>query len=609
MRSRIRVLCLAPLVGALLALVAVSAPAAQASFGVESFFSSNCKVESPCTAASTEANHSEIFTQAAGHPTAGITDFTIKSHVIQTVPFTAEAPEGNVKNIRTDVGPGESTNPEAVAKCSVAEFTGTAIEPAPGVPAFTEPKCPGSEIGTNIVHVVLEPVKGVFRNYVLEGKMYNLEQPEGMASYFGIALSLEPVLGAPGAYVHTFLEGHIEWGQEPQGTGKGDYHDVYEIKNVTPGLISSRIIFKGNIGTGGFLTLPSSCTGTGPQTTTTLHLESYEGESAKAGYAGPLGTEGCNGASPFSNVPFEPAFNLHPATTQSDKPDGITTELSVPHNPSPTAIDNSQLRTASVTLPEGMTINPSAAGEVKKACTPAQARIHSSTFGVECPSESELGSVTLEVPTLPAESLKGNLYLGGPEGGGAITGPPYTVYLNAQSTRYGVDVRVEGKVVPNESTGQLTATFSELPEQPFSNAIIHFKGGEQAPIANPLTCGTATTSTSLTPYTGTPNQSPLSSFTVDSNGSGGACASPLPFSWSQSIVNQPPGYAGAKTSYTLNVQRSDGQQYLSQIKTVLPEGLDRVAADRDQVRRSRSQRGDMPGHESDRRGQRDGWIR
>ncbi len=458
MRSNARIALLAPLIGSIFAILAVAAPAAQAAFGVASLFASNCQEGATCTATSTEGNHSEIFTQAAGHPPQGVTDFTIKSkEITQTLPGQF-APEGNVKNIRTDVGPGESTNPESVPKCSVAEFTGTEVEPAPGVPAFTEPKCPaGSEIGTNRVTIVIEipkgePFAGEHANIELEGKLYNLVQPNGLSAYFGVALNAASLFKGAPLYLHTFLEGHIEWGKEPQGTNQGDYHDIYEIKNVTPGLIRSRIDFKGNIGTGGFLTLPSSCTGTGPQTTTTLHLESYEGESAKAEYSGPLGTEGCNGAAPFSKVPFEPTFGLASGAgeTQSDKPDGITTELSVPHNPSPAAIDNSQLRTASVTLPEGMTINPSAAGEVKKACTPTQARIHSSTFGVECPSESELGTVTLEVPTLPAESLKGNLYLGGPEGGGPITGPPYTVYLNAQSTKYGVDVRVEGKVVPNE---------------------------------------------------------------------------------------------------------------------------------------------------------------
>jgi hypothetical protein len=586
MRSPFRVSFLALLVGAV---VAVVAPAAAQAFQVESFFAANCKVGTECTATSVAAKPSEqLYTQAAGHPAQGITDFKIKSRVIQTTPFTAEAPEGNVKEIRTDVAPGVATNPEAVKQCSVADFTGTELEPVTGVKAFTAPAsdCAESVIGKNIVHAVVEVSKGLFKNYEFEGEMYNLQQPEGLASYFGIALNLEPLLGVP-LYSHTFLEGHVEWGSEPptsaklesRGTGKADYHDYYIVKDVTPGLIESRIIFDGtagNTGLGGFVTNPSSCSGTGPQTTTWLHVESYEGAPAEGHYSGPLGTEGCNGASPFSQVPFEPAFKLKTETTQSDRPDGITTRLEIPHTAGSgeTDIDTSQLRTASITLPEGMTINPSAAGEVKESCTPAKARIHSSTFGVGCPEASRLGGVTLEVPTLPAESLKGNLYLGGPEGGGSITGPPYTVYLDAQSTRYGVDVRVEGKVVPNESTGQLTATFSELPEQPFSNAIIEFKGGELAPIANPLTCGTATTSTSLVPYIGSfATRSPSSAFNVDSNGSEGACPSPLPFSLSQSVVNQPPGYAGAKTSYTLNIQRNDGNQYLSQIKTTLPEGL------------------------------------
>ena len=47
----------------------------------------------------------------------------------------------------------------------------------------------------------------------------------------------------------------------------------------------------------------------------------------------------------------------------------------------------------------------------------------------------------------------------------------------------------------------------------------------------------------------------------------------MPFALSQSTVNQAPGNAGAATSYTLNIERADGQQYLSQIQTTLPEGL------------------------------------
>ena len=232
------------------------------------------------------------------------------------------------------------------------------------LPDFPEPNVRDSEIGANVVHVVFEVFPGVFgKMYTLEGKMYNLEQPEGMASYFGIALeSTNLILGVLAAYVHTFLEGHIEWGKEPQvGPTRATITTSTNQKH-NPRSHKSRITFKGNIGTGGFLTLPSSCTGTGPQTTTTLHVESYEGESEKLDYCGPLGTEGCDGVSPSQPVPFEPAFAAEPhEDTQSDQPDGLTTELSLPHNPSPTGIDTSQLKTATMTLPEGVTLNPSAA--------------------------------------------------------------------------------------------------------------------------------------------------------------------------------------------------------------------------------------------------------
>jgi len=576
MRSHVRVSLVALVVSAS---VAVAAPAAQAAFGVGSLFAGNCKVEKPCTAASTEADHSELFSQAAGHPPAGVTDFTVKTFESGGVTF----PEGSVKNIRTDVGVGESTNPESVSKCSVANFTSTEVEPAKHL--FLAPKCAeaGPEstvIGANEVVTVLEfPEKsGNFVDVPLAGKLYNLEQPTGLSAYFGVALEIPavvtkgtPLEGIP-VFVHTFLEGHIEWGKEAAGTNQGDYHDVYIIKDVTPGLIRSRITFKGDIGSGGFLTLPSSCTGTGPQTTTTLHLESYEGESATTGYSGPIGTEGCKGELPFSAVPFKPGFLLEAGheEAQSDLPDGITTELSLPHDASPTGIDSSQLETAVVTLPEGMTLNPSAARELE-ACKPSQARIHSSEFGVACPAKSKLGTVSLDIPDLPAGSLTGNIYLGGPESGpirgGTEDKPEYTVYLNAESTRYGVDVRLEGTVTPDPVTGRVTATFAKNPEQPFSNVKLKFNGGPLAPIANPLVCGMATATTSLAPYTGTPAQTPTSSIGIF------GCPSPIPFALSQETKNQPPGEAGAKTSYTLDLKRADGQQYLSRVKTVLPAGL------------------------------------
>jgi hypothetical protein len=557
MRSHVRFSLLALLTGALIAVLAPAAAQA-AGFGVASFFASNCnKTSEACKKPANPSEEKKLaeeegYTQAAGHPPFGITDFTVATEAASPGPLK---PVGVVTHIRTDVAPGVSTNPQAVPKCSLEEFGTEEYAPLPGHGLYEPPKCgPETIIGTNKVVVYVEGVGDI----PLEGTVYNLEQPNGNASEFGVALDATN-LGAGGLFAHTLIEGHVEWAT--------DYHDYFEI-NVSPALplISSRLIFKGNIGTGGFLTLPSTCTGTGPQTTSTLHLTSKEGETAFSTYTTPIGTEGCG-----NSIPFAPTFKLTPETTKLDSPDGLTAEVGLPHNPNPEELDSAQLKTASVTLPEGMTLNPSAAAELG-ACTPKEIGIGTKNK-VECPADSKVGTVILNVPGLPPESLTGNLYLGGPEGGGAITKAPYTIYIDAESARYGLSVRLEGSVTPNEATGQLTATFDKNPEQPFTSVIMHLKGGELAPIANPLTCGTASAETSLAPYTiPAALKSPMSSFVIDSNGEKGACSSPLPFSPTQSTVNQYTT-AGAHTVFKFTLTRPEGQQYLSRVETILPAGL------------------------------------
>jgi hypothetical protein len=585
MTLRTRIWLLGTVAVAVLAMVVPVAWGAE--FGVEKFVAANCKVGEefkncveetievpdppapplvysiPKEPTLTEAKEGG-YTQAAGHPGWGVTAFKVNTEG-EGIPNATPAGIGTgnaVTHVRTDVAPGVSTNPEAVAKCTMAEFEG--IELTTGI--FTPPACSAAtEIGVNKVIAYLGP-SATPKDYPLEGKVYNVEQPNGLSSLFGVALVLpEFVTGHAGLVAHTLIEGHIEWA--------GNYHDYYEI-NVSPTipLIASRLeLFgnKGNTGQGGFITNPSVCAGPGPLTENELKLTSAVGSKGAKTYTTPIGPEGCLGESPFAAVPFAPEFKLSPETTQSDRPDGITTEAIVPHDPSPSGIDTSQVRDASIVLPEGMTLNPSA-GPSLKACTPAQARIHSPVAGTACPAESQIATATLDVPDLPTGALTGSLFLGGPESG-PITGPPFTVYLDAESARYGISVRVAGTVSLNESTGRVTATFAKNPEQPFSNLILKFNGGALAPIANPLVCGQAKTETSFVPYTGTPTQSPFSEFVVDSNGKGGACLA-LPFSLSQ-VAESHPTTGAANTSFTLNITREDGQQYLSRVSATLPAGL------------------------------------
>jgi hypothetical protein len=535
------------------AIVAVSAPAAQAAFGVEKLFAGNCLVNTCGEGAKVptlKEAEEQGYRQAGGHPPFGVTDFRLTTFT-GIGPLKATVPQASVKNVRVDVAAGVVTNPESVPKCSMKDFEASPVEPIPGVHAHTKSTCPASsEIGVNKVETVVEVAKGVFKDYVLEGAVYNLEQPVGLGSDFGVALNLEPIFGAP-IYSHTFIEGNVEWAT--------DYHDYFIIKNVTPGLIESRLTFTGNAaGTSGFLRNPSVCSVAGPETTTNIEVESYEGASEKRPYELPIGTNGCEAEG------FSPSFKLVPETTKSDVPDGITPELTATHPEKASETDTSDLKTATVTLPPGMTMNPSAAAGLE-GCTPEQ-------FGIgtrketECPSHSKLGHVNLDLPTLPPGSLHGPIYLGKPAGK-SIEAPPYTIYLDAESARYGVKVRLKGTVSPNLATGQMTATFNENPQAPFNNVSLHFNNGAFAPIANPLACETGKTTTSFTAFSGGAPLTGEIPFTTE-----GCASSPPPFKLGQSS-SAAPAVGGSSATFTLNYERPDGNQYISQIRTVLPAGL------------------------------------
>jgi hypothetical protein len=559
MRSCVRFSFLALLVGVLVAIAAPAVADAAEAPAIERFVATNCTVETcgqenvfgpfnePKAEISAKEAHEEGFTQAGGRVPFGVTDFK----VLTTGSYPDKVPTSIVTHLRTDVAPGLATNPFAVPQCSLANFGTTEVSPESG--AYPPSNCVGSELGTNEVTVWLGPE--VNQDAPLSGTVYNLEPENGLASEFGVAISLKPLLGVE-LFAHTLIKGNVEWGQQANGTNQGDYHDYFEI-DVSPHLplIRSRLVFEGTLG-GDFITNATSCPG---HNTTTLKMTDFEKTVVKNEFTTPIGLEGCD------KVPFDPNIALIPGSTGHDEPDEVTTEVAIPRVPS-APIDNAQLKTATVTLPEGMTLNPSAAAGLA-ACKPSEARIHSAEKGVSCPDASQIGTVDLNVPTLPDGSLKGKMFLGGPESG-PITGPPYIVYLDAESERYGVSVRIKGETIPNDATGRVTTVFNENPEQPFTNAALHFGRGALTAIANPLDCGTAATTGIFVPYT-TPEgatKAAVSAFSPT------GCPNPLPFSLTQSTVNQT-STAGGHTNYTFNLGRADGQQYLSQVKTTLPQGL------------------------------------
>ncbi len=633
MRVHVRVWVLALLTSALVSLTATAA--AQASFGVESFVAVNCKAEySKCASVEAESPlgptepkavfpkesltveeaEKEGFVQAGGRVPNGITDFIVKT----TGTYPDAAPEGApVSHVRVDVAPGLATAPAAVPMCSAEEFGDK--EALPGSGFYEAPTCnEETEIGVEDVTLYLGPnglAEGV-SDLPVAGKVYNLVQPEGLASYYGVAIKLpipvskgslekafaekplpeeefpgdkaekevakkatEAALEAKQYYVHSFVKGSVEWGKESKGTDQGDYHDYFEVEVSTAlPLISSRQTLYGTSGEGDFITNATSCPG---DHTTYVTLENAAKETSRKAYTTPVGLMGCNGetdksGTKFERLVFEPKFTLSGSSATSDEPDELTTAAEEKDEPKANA--PSQVKTASITLPEGMTLNPSAAAGLE-ACTEAQARIHGEEFGTACPAKSEIGTVSLNVPTLPNGSLTGAVYLGASQSTEAskpavesesskITGtPPYIIYVVANSVRYGVSVRLKAEVVPNEATGQVTTIFNENPEQPFTDLAINFNRGVLTAVANPLVCGESQGTYAFTPTSGHP-ASEGGSFAFSTTG----CASSIPFALTQSTSNQTTN-AGAHTSFTFNLGRANGQQYLSKVSTTLPEGL------------------------------------
>ncbi len=93
----------------------------------------------------------------------------------------------------------------------------------------------------------------------------------------------------------------------------------------------------------------------------------------------------------------------------------------------------------------------------------------------------------------------------------------YRIFIAARAP--GVRLKLLGHIKADKTTGQLTATFADNPELPFSKFTLAFKGGDTAPLANPSTCGTHTTTTALTPWGG-PAAAPSSALSASSPRSG-----------------------------------------------------------------------------------------
>jgi hypothetical protein len=384
-----------------------------------------------------------------------------------------------------------------------------------------------------------------------------------------------------------------------------------------------------------FLSLPTSCTGPSLSTVegdswSQADLRQKEGLPPKLELLGewPMpGLVGCN------RLPFVPEIKVSADGKEASKPTGLTVDVHVPQEGQLNGygLAQSNVKNITVTLPEGVALNPSAAdglsscsgnasdepatagnevgfksfeefepssepGNRTPTFTPyppgsigalAAGYIEPLMEGVNfCPNASKIAEVTIRTPLLPADQpLKGFAYLAAPQNfAGSPQENPFgthvAMYLVAEDPVSGALVKLPGRVelggapgVEGLAPGQIRATFENNPQLGFEDAEVHFFGGERAPLAMPSRCGTYTTNATFTPWSGGRPVESQSSVEVTSGPNGTPCpGAALPFnpSLASGTTNN---NAGSFTPLTTTMSRQDGQQSIQSVTLHYPAGV------------------------------------
>jgi hypothetical protein len=512
----------------------------------------------------------EPFAQAGGHPYAVTTDLAFNQELepgATEVALTGGAAEGGyktvtggeeAKTILTELPLGLVGDPQAAPRCSQRQFAESSGDNNSACPANTR------------VGVVFLEVPGLVGPY----QVVNVAPGPGHAAEFGFHYETVPVVLA-GDVVHS------------------DRGYVLRVSSLVPqahvGAVS--LTFFGNpaaaFATGEkeipFLTNPVNCSADEAARTLQLHMDTWTapgiGDPFEPSFSDPNWVpsratlppvEGCGALHFNPSLSFAPGEAAQGGTTQADAPSGYDVNLEVPQTETYGELATPELKTTTVTLPEGLSASPSSANGLQ-ACSDAQIALDSNQPG-SCPLASQIGTVKVTTPLLE-ETLEGQVFLGGPAcspcgEADASEGHILRLFIQIHSEARGITIKLPGVVRANPQTGRLTTEFAENPQLPFSDLRLSFKGGPRAPLANPQTCGTFTTVSDLEPWSApeTPTKISESPFAIT------GCGSSMPFTPSFTAGTSSPA-AAAYSPFSVTFSRSDGEQDLGGITVRTPPGL------------------------------------
>lgn len=191
---------------------------------------------------------------------------------------------------------------------------------------------------------------------------------------------------------------------------------------------------------------PTSCA----QLNSTSNLFSDMGTSAAVSVS--LQVSGCE------KLAFDPsiALTISGKTAQGDKP-SLAVQVSLPKG-------GSNIKSTAVTLPSGLGADLT---QVKRACAGADWNAGA------CTADSQMGTATASVAITP-EQITGRVYMVKVEG---QTLPGVGLQLEGRFA-----TRILGKIVVDQSSGQLVTRFDALPDVPISTLKMNLEGGARGPL-------------------------------------------------------------------------------------------------------------------------------
>jgi hypothetical protein len=526
--------------------VALLAPAsAQADFGL---------VPNTISATALNANGT-IDVQAGSHPGSFVVHLELNTN------GSGEVEGGDARDILVDPPAGLVGNPSAMPACSRQSFEGFWAN------------CPvDTQVGTLGVTVV-----GVGHFFL---PIYNIAAPPGSPAMFGFSLTGHNVLQYASVQTEAGYILRVSSVDVPVPISEAT-ETIWGVP-ADPANDDERYCKDGVLGCEStaplrpYLTLPARCGSPGKTTVSVdskLDPGNYVSETVESLDAGanPSPLVGCDA------VPFNPEIASQAPSKQASSPSGLDFTLKLPNQglESAGATAETEPKKVVVTLPEGVTVNPSLAEGVG-VCSETQYATEQleSPAGAGCPEASKLGSVIVHTPLLQ-EPLEGSLYLAAPYEN--KFGTLAALYMVARAPERGIFVKQAGKIELNESTGQLTTTFEDLPPLPFSTFELHFREGARAPLATPQACGQYVTTARMTPFSASSDAEAIErtgSFQIESGPGGGLCPSGgLPPFKPGLIAGSINNAAGHFSPFNVRLFRTDQEQEFTRFSIKLPPGI------------------------------------